>query len=209
MARLERVEGNLYAFRFGDPISQNRGSIIEAELVFQQGMALEDQGDVEGALALYRRVIALNPAAAGAWLNLGTIEYCRRNFAVAEDYYRKAVAIDPDFPLAHFNLGNLFDEMGRSFEQTVACYEKALELKPDYADAHFNIALFFERRGEDLQAINHWRAYLKCCGTGSNDQWCVIAREQLKRLLEKTIIKKPTSGVSETGSSDVGEPQAG
>ena len=53
------------------------------------------------------------PGAAGALVNLGTIYYRLRKFGEAEKYYLAAIEADPAYPLAQFNLGNLYDEQGR------------------------------------------------------------------------------------------------
>ena len=85
----------------------------ESELWFQKGLDLEETGaPIEEAVAAYRKVLELNPVAAGALVNLGTIYYRQRKFAEAEKYYVDAIAADPEYALAQFNLGNLFDEAG-------------------------------------------------------------------------------------------------
>jgi tetratricopeptide (TPR) repeat protein len=66
---------------------------------------------------------------------MGTLHYQCRNLAEAERYYRRSLEIDPHYPLAHFNLGNICDEQGR-LEEARAHYVVALLLLPDYADAH-------------------------------------------------------------------------
>ena len=156
----------------------------DSEAWFQKGLDLEETGaPVEAAIDAYRTALELNPQAAGALVNLGTICYRQHKFAEAEKYYRDAVEADPDYPLAQFNLGNLYDEQGRvgeAFEH----YRKALRLNPAYADAHFNIALLCERTGEALRAVHHWKTYLKLDGSG---QWADIARRQLARLREAVI----------------------
>jgi tetratricopeptide (TPR) repeat protein len=159
----------------------------EAEAWFQRGLALEETGaPVREAIEAYKRAIELNPQAAGALLNLGTIHYKLRCFKEAEDYYRRAVEIDPRYALAHFNLGNLYDELGNAAlaEQH---YERALEINPHYADAHFNIALLCEKRGDPLRAVRHWKAYLKLDTTTA---WADIARRQLARLRDAALVRR-------------------
>ena len=56
--------------------------------------------------------IELDPQSAGALVNLGTIYFHLRKWDEAERYYRQALDADPSYELAHFNLGNLFDEKG-------------------------------------------------------------------------------------------------
>jgi cytochrome c-type biogenesis protein CcmH/NrfG len=54
-----------------------------------------------------------DPSFAPAWINLGTIHFHLREFASAEQLYRRATQIDPTYVLAFFDLGNVLDEMQR------------------------------------------------------------------------------------------------
>jgi len=151
----------------------------ESEAWFQKGLELEETGaPVELAVDAYNKVLELNPGAAGALVNLGTIYYRLRKFLEAEKYYAQAIEADPSYPLAQFNLGNLYDEQGRITE-ALEHYRRALALNPQYADAHFNLALLSERTGDPMKAVHHWKAYLKLDNSG---QWAEIARKQLERL---------------------------
>jgi tetratricopeptide (TPR) repeat protein len=157
----------------------------ESEAWFQKGLELEESGaPVEDAVDAYRKVLDLNPGAAGALVNLGTIYYRLHKFEEAEKYYLAAIEADPEYPLAQFNLGNLYDEQGR-FPEAVDFYRRALDLNPRYADAHFNLALLCERQGEAMKAVYHWKAYLKLDRSG---QWAEIARRQLERLRQAVLM---------------------
>jgi len=158
--------------------------VRESEVWFQKGLELEETGaPVEEAVDAYRKVLELNPGAAGALVNLGTIYYRLRRFGEAEKYYCQAVEADPEYALAEFNLGNLYDEQGRMGE-AFDHYRRALALNPHYADAHFNLALLCERLGDALKAVHHWKTYLKLDTSG---QWAEIARRQLERLRQAVI----------------------
>jgi tetratricopeptide (TPR) repeat protein len=157
----------------------------ESEAWFQKGLELEESGaPVEDAVDAYRKVLDLNPGAAGALVNLGTIYYRLHKFEEAEKYYLAAIEADPEYPLAQFNLGNLYDEQGR-IPDAVDFYRRALDLNPQYADAHFNLALLCERQGEAMKAVHHWKAYLKLDHSG---QWAEIARRQLERLRQAVLM---------------------
>ena len=95
------------------------------------------------------------------------------------------MAADPEYPLAHFNLGNLEEEQG-DFEAARKHYLDAIRLNPRYADAYFNLALLCERNNQLLKAIGHWQTYLKLDSTSS---WAGAARKQLDRL-KKTVLSK-------------------
>lgn len=155
----------------------------ESERWFQVGLELEEAGaPPEEAESAYRRSLELNPNAAGAWVNLGTLNYQCRNLAESERCYRRSLDIDPEYPLAHFNLGNICDEQGRVGEAR-SHYLDALRLRPDYADAHYNVALLYEKTGEPMRAVRHWRSYLKI---DPSSPWAGIARQQLDGLLRIT-----------------------
>jgi tetratricopeptide (TPR) repeat protein len=158
----------------------------EAEFWFQRGLELEERGaPIEDTISAYHKSVTLNPHAAGAWVNLGTIHYRLRRYRDAETFYTRAIEADPSYPLAHFNLGNLHDEEGR-LEKAEESYSRALRLSPQYADAHFNLALLCERRNEMLKAVHHWKLYLKLDTTSS---WATVARRQLQKLREATVIQ--------------------
>jgi tetratricopeptide (TPR) repeat protein len=156
----------------------------ESEVWFQKGLELEETGaPVEDAVDAYQKVLEINPGAAGALVNLGTIYYRLRKFDEAEKYYLAAIQADPVYPLAQFNLGNLYDEQGR-LPEALQFYRRALALNPHYADAHFNLALLCERQGDAMKAVHHWKAYLKLDSSG---QWAEIARRQLERLRQAVL----------------------
>jgi tetratricopeptide (TPR) repeat protein len=159
----------------------------EAESWFQRGLDLEETGTpIDQAIEAYRKAVELNPGAAGAWVNLGTIFYRQRRFQESEEHYTKAIEADPGYPLAQFNLGNLYDEQGRLAE-AFTHYRRALELNSSYADAHFNLALLCERTGDSMRAVHHWKAYLKLDVAG---QWAEIARRQLDRLRQAAVVRR-------------------
>ncbi len=157
-----------------------------AEDWFQQGLALEESGaTAEQAQEAYSRAVELNPNAAGALVNLGTIAFRARRLRDAAAYYTRAIEADPRYPLAHFNLGNIFDELGQ-IDAARRHYELALQLNPDYGDAVFNLALIAERKNENMQAVKYWKSYLKLDGTST---WAAQARKQLERLRKLTIVE--------------------
>ena len=157
----------------------------ESEAWFQKGLDLEETGaPFDEVSAAYEKVIELNPHAAGALVNLGTLYYRERRFREAEKYYRDAIVADAKYPLAQFNLGNLFDEQGK-LSEAFEHYKQALALNPHYADAHFNLALLCERTGDSLKAVHHWKCYLKLDRAGP---WAEIAQRQLDRLRSAALV---------------------
>ncbi len=164
---------------------QRERTRAQADALFQEALGLEQQGATRDAIEVYRRVVELDPAFAGAFVNLGTIYFTTRDLKEAEDQYKKAIEADPEYALAHFNLGNLYDELGDRAAALLE-YETALKLNPAYADAHYNIALLHQSSGQALKAVRHWKTYLKL---DPGSPWAAIARRELDRIYRDTVVE--------------------
>lgn len=149
--------------------------------LFFAAIQAEEGNRLRDAASLYEKILELAPSHAPACINLGTIHYNQRRFAVAEMLYRRATESDSEYSLAFFDLGNALDELQRQ-DESIAAYERALLLSPNYADAHYNLALAWERRGERRKALVHWQAYLRIDGSGP---WADHARSQVHKILER------------------------
>jgi predicted O-linked N-acetylglucosamine transferase (SPINDLY family) len=160
--------------------------INSAADLFARGVALEEHPNThDEAIAIYLRVIELEPGHAAAHINLGTLYYNRQDFVSAEKHYRQAIQADPRYALAYFDLGNVLDETGR-IDDAIAAYRTAIQLAPTYADAHYNLALAFERQRQPRRALVHWRTYAKLDRVGP---WSVHARNRIARILEGDTLK--------------------
>jgi tetratricopeptide (TPR) repeat protein len=173
--------------RNANAVAERFRNKLEADRWFERGLELEHTGaPVEQIVEAYKRAAELDPSAAGALVNLGTVFFNSHAWAEAEAQYLRALEIDPDYALAHFNLGNLYDERGDSGE-AVNHYLEALRLNPSYADAHYNLALLYQQSRDVMSAVRHWRAYLKLDNTST---WAHIARRELIKLESALTVAK-------------------
>ena len=170
------------------PISTPRPESPPSDVndLFARGIALEEDPNTQAhAIAIYQKVLELDPAHAAAHINLGTLYYNRQEYPLAEKHYRQAIEVDRRYALAYFDLGNVLDETGR-VPEAIQTYNTALQLAPTYADAHYNLALAYEKIKEPRKALRHWRAYVKLDTTGP---WAVHARNQIQRILQADGLK--------------------
>ena len=151
------------------------------QAAFQAAVQAEESSDKQRAIALYEEILVLDPQYAAAAINLGTLYFHLRQFARAEEYYRRAAEAEPGYVLAYFDLGNVLDELGR-LDESIAAYRRAIQLSPRYADAHYNLALAFERKGQPRAALRHWQAYAKLDNHGP---WAEHARIQMGVILSR------------------------
>jgi len=100
-----------------------------AEDWYRAGNRREDEGRDDEALACFERAVALDPAHARAWNNLGAA--CQRlgDLRRAEEAYRRAVARDPALVPPSVNLGRLCEGRG-DYAGAAACYRAALDRHP-------------------------------------------------------------------------------
>jgi tetratricopeptide (TPR) repeat protein len=158
-----------------------RDSDRELQSLFLQAVQSEEQGRKQPAMALYNKILALDPAYTAALINLGTLHYHQKQYARAEELYRRATQADSSYVLAHFDLGNVLDELQRP-DESISAYLRAITLAPAYADAHYNLALAYERKGERRRALTHWQIYVRLDKSGP---WADHARGQIRKLLSR------------------------
>ncbi|MFO0840975.1 MAG: tetratricopeptide repeat protein [Gemmataceae bacterium] len=78
----------------------------------------------------------------------------------AVGYFRATVALRPESPGVHYNLGNALRERG-DLAAAVACYRQALALDRDYASAHVNLGFVLSKQGDRDGAAAHFRQALE------------------------------------------------
>jgi hypothetical protein len=61
-----------------------------------------------------------------------------------------------------------------------------LRIHPKYADVHYNLALLYQGSRDSLNAMRHWRTYLKLDGSS---EWAQIARRELRNLENDMVIE--------------------
>jgi tetratricopeptide (TPR) repeat protein len=131
----------------------------DADAVFEDAQAAEENGDAAAAEQLYRRAMKMDPCDPAAPFNLGNVLRAGGRSVEAETAYRAAVKADPGFAQAWYNLADLLDDQRRTAE-AVKCLIHALEAAPDYADAMYNMALLLQRLERYADAAAAWRRYL-------------------------------------------------
>jgi tetratricopeptide (TPR) repeat protein len=78
----------------------------------------------------------------------------------ARAHYERAVALKPDYLLAHFNLGVVRQSLGDS-DGAAACFERVLQLNPGVAEAHNGLGLAFRKLEKLDRAKAHYRKALE------------------------------------------------
>ena len=72
---------------------------------------------------------------------------------------RQALAINPNFALAYYNLGNALQAL-RQFDDAVVSYHRSLTINPEYAKAHNNLGTALQDLGQLDEAAASFRRAL-------------------------------------------------
>jgi tetratricopeptide (TPR) repeat protein len=124
------------------------------------GVALEQQGRKEEALAHYTEALQINPNRLQAHNDLANLlaDLGRRTEAL--EHYREALRLKPDAPLAHENLGTLLVEMGK-FDAAQAQYSEAARLAPEDPRPLYLMGKASLRQGHGKDAVAYFHEALQ------------------------------------------------
>src|SRR5262249_26440168 len=145
------------------------------------GNTLRATGNLEGAVACYRKALALDPKFAPAHVGLGNALYAQKDLKGAIAHLEQALDLDPEDALAHNSLGIALRAKGDldgaipHYRKAVTCYEKQAERFPDDPELRGkvgatlnNLAMMLRDRSELKEArrlleraISHQQAALK------------------------------------------------
>jgi len=120
----------------------------------QLGLCYAGLGENEQAIEAYKRAIRLNQEQSLHWpwpaMNLGTLYLRLDRLAEAEGSLRNSIAIEPQFPLAHFRLGQVLEKQEHWDEASLELKEAA-RLDPTYPEPHYALARIYKRQ-KDMPA---------------------------------------------------------
>ena len=127
---------------------------------FHLALQYYQQGNLEQAELLLRKVIIKRPDDFRALNLLGIIQYTLKNYNPATEYFRKALQFSAASADIYFNLGNVLKDTGQ-FDEAIAHYQKALQLNPDHFEAYHNLGNVFQKKNQYNEAIANYQQALK------------------------------------------------
>lgn len=78
----------------------------------------------------------------------------------AIEEYQLSIKYQPDYAIAHNNLGVIYLDDLAQIQKASECFKNALEYDPNYALAHYNYARCLSIKGEKVEAAKYYRAAL-------------------------------------------------
>jgi tetratricopeptide (TPR) repeat protein len=126
-----------------------------AYVLFLLGTVFNQQKDYQRSRIVLTQAHEIDPKSAGTLTALG-ISLRRLNLTKeAIILFQTAIQYQPNFHDAHYNLGNLFKDLG-DYQQAKVCYDAAIEIKNDFTHSHINLGFIYEELGSlDLALVSY------------------------------------------------------
>lgn len=133
------------------------------------------EGDLEKAVAEYKKALAASPKDADLLNDMGYCCYQVKDFTAAEKYLRQALSLKPQLQRAHANLGLALGRQ-ENWRESLEEFKKAGSV----ASAHANLAAMYHAAGRDDDARRECQIAL------GMDAKLGATQELLAKLEEKT-----------------------
>jgi len=139
-----KLEAAVDRYMLKDMVDLNEHRLREdptdEEAILETGKVLLTQGDLAGAEATFRRVVAARPGLADARYSLGVVLLNRSRFSDAEGEFLEALRLNPADRKARSNAGLCCLRQGK-LEEAAAHFQEVLRLHPDDEIARSNLDL--------------------------------------------------------------------
>lgn len=126
------------------------------DLMFQQALALHEQGQFDEAENLYRQILETAPQNPDVLNLLGLVAQAKGIHNEAVELFYKAVCKAPTHAPFYFNLALSLDLWGKPHE-ALDNYRKALKIDPGIKEAWNNIGTLCQKLGQAAEAETAYR----------------------------------------------------
>jgi tetratricopeptide (TPR) repeat protein len=133
-------------------IKQNLSNALAAIAYNNRGIAYDDKGDHDRAMADYNQAIRLDPKDASHYFNRGNAYQDKNDNQRAIADYTKAIALDPKLIQAYFKRGMSYESVD-NYDVAITDLTKAIELRPEVAVTYIGRANAYDQKNDYDHAI--------------------------------------------------------
>ena len=141
-----------------------------------------EKNDYKKALSNYEKALALSAQNPIIQFKIAEIYRLSEDEVRAIAYYQNAIANDPNYIDAWYNLGLAQDENGDT-EAAQKSFEKVISLDVNYSDgfAYYGLAQQFEILGKKSDAIRNYKIFIKR-NKGKDPNVIATAQSRIEQL---------------------------
>lgn len=132
-------------------------SLPKSDSFFEEALCLDEQGKPE-AEKYYLLAIENKESVEDALCNLGIMKSGQGDLTKSINYLTQCLKKNPRHFEAHYNLGNVYSELG-NLELAKVHYELSTEIEPEYPNSFYNLGLVLismKRYEQAIQSINKY-----------------------------------------------------
>ncbi len=155
-------------------------------LIFENLINVVDGSD-KWAVKMYEEYLKLSPKDPDPYLKIGNINFAAADFLrqlgradlqnqvsaglkLAEENYRKAIELKPNYILAIYNLGVVYERQGR-VKDAIGQLELIKQANPSDANLAFQLGLLYYRDGQKTKSFNELARAVSIFPDFSNARW--------------------------------------
>jgi len=116
----------------------------DAKSLVKQGVALNDSGKYDQAIAKYNQAIQTDPEYANAYYELGYTLFTTGKEKEAIPYLEKVIELKPGAAGGYDMLGSIYDDLNES-DRAIDFFKKGIAADSTYQRLHYNIAITYYR----------------------------------------------------------------
>ncbi len=139
-------------------------------------MELEDLGENEQAIEVYRSMLLAFGPSAETCFQLAELFYFSHQYDAARERYYMAIELDETFVEARANLGCVLLEQGQ-LQSAIDAFRGALHHHEAYPDVHFHLARALDQANSPHEAMTHWKKFVEL---SPHSPWADEARERIQ-----------------------------
>lgn len=133
-----------------------------AEVFYEIGkawIAFDTKDGVESIKALTTASNA-SPKNADYFLKLGDAYVIMGEGSKANDYYNKALAVNPNYAKTYIKLGSLM-ERARNYNEAIAKYKEGIQKEPTYWPAYRELGELYDRARRTKEGFEYYEQYIQ------------------------------------------------
>ena len=157
--------------------AESKSATAAAHTAYAQ--ALYVTGDKQTAQKEYESATKQDPKNASVWNNLGNVYRDLKNYAAADEAYRKAFEIDPSFVNAYVNLATMQAYTLNKPADAVATYKQAVTKNGQSTELLLLLGAAYEQNHQTSLALSTYRTVLE------KDPKNIAAKQNVDRLAKQ------------------------
>jgi tetratricopeptide (TPR) repeat protein len=140
----------------GNGIEDIRVPAVELYKLIDEAMQLEEKGENDQALEIWKKAAAIEPDNAKVQNGLGISLFVHGQTAEGLDHLRSAIRINPLSVETHFILGRFLLDQGH-VQEALPELQTAIGIRPHFESCEEALGSAYEYLGNGREALAHWR----------------------------------------------------